>query len=189
MNYKKELQDSVARIASGVPINEQINQLLESKGWWPPPNTKWGRPLSDEFWTKLIMELLNRKIKGENPSSILRQLARNWEVSEDLIEEFLRVTGLLGAFRSCTLDSNAIVNIFTGATRGSGVWTAGTKLSIIGKHHFDNSVGTDKAPKKEKEPGGAEIPKSTMHHNMGQKWPRKLHYKRPRFWWRKKRGK
>lgn len=191
MNDKEELHDSVEHIVRGVPVGAQIDKLLEAEskgGWWPPPNTRLGRPMSDQFWQQLLLELVTRKAKGESVPSILRALARNWQVTTQFIREFLKAAGILAAFESCTLDSDTALAVLDGATRGSGIWTAGTKTDVLGKHRFNQSINLPSKPskphKQEKNPPGAKIDKKSMHHKMKQKWPKKLNLRKPKFWWR-----
>lgn len=146
--------------------------LVENKGWWPPPNSRLSsRPLSDQFWREVLAGIIKAKKAGTTPYSILTKMAKEWDIHISLIIEFLKATGLWGAFRGCTLDGGMAKKALDGATRGSGIWTAGTKLYAIGKHHFEKSVGDDNAPKKGTKLLGATMTRKRVNGHVALKLP------------------
>jgi hypothetical protein len=129
-----------------VPIEKQVDTLLEVvssiHGWWPAPNSNLGRPRSDQFWEEVLGSILVKKKKNQNPDKILSTVSRTWGIKPKLLEEFLKQSGLYGAFTGGTLDKNTCKKVIDSAITGSGIWAAGTKLKVVGKHHFEKSWGS-----------------------------------------------
>jgi len=136
MSYRDILEEGVAQILSGAAVPDYVEELLESanKGWWPAPGSRLGRPLSDEFWEELLKEILLKIPKNKKPKVILKEVARTFNVSEDLVSAFLDQSGLLGAFEGGTLDDTAVRRVLDAARTGSGIWTAGSKNKVLGTH-------------------------------------------------------
>ncbi len=176
INYADELRNSVKNIIKGNLIDEQIKQLLmESdviEGWWPPPGTNHGSPLSESFWAKVMVTLLQHKHRGESPASAMYAAAKEHKITTAILHTFLDKTGLLSAFRGCRLDPTTVAKVFNGAARGSGIWTSGTETDIVGQDHFHKSVNPHSDEKLT-----VYTPPKSMHHPQK---PKKLRSPNPR---------
>jgi hypothetical protein len=164
----------------------EVPPPIKKQGWWPPKNSRHGEPLSAEFWGMVMQSVLKIMPKARNKDSGLRRVAREWEnmgrrgysgrfaktrgqparaasvsqITLSLIKEFMKAAGIYDAYVAGTLDTITLMNVFDGAERGSGIWTAGTKDTMLKKPYSgriprirgDMSTETKPLPGKKDEP-------------------------------------
>lgn len=121
------LQESIENIARGVPVDAQVNRLLETLppksrlGWWPHPGSDYGNPISSDVWAVVLLELLDLSQK-KGAVAGLRTISKKTGVPPETIVQFMKEAGLWNTFHSGSLDRSHIIRVISGAQRSSGIW-------------------------------------------------------------------
>ncbi len=142
MKYLEDVLGAISNILGGSLIDNQVVGLLETnkvQGWWPAPSH--GRPLSSDFWAKIMVQAVHETSAGRRPHSIIQRVAKSFNIPPKLIEDFMKAFNLHRAFKSGRLLPEKVSTAFNGSEQGKGSWTSGTSQDIAGKYKFDKSMG------------------------------------------------